>query len=148
MAPAPGRQGPPDQAAGWSLQLMLVQSLDGGVLGVNQVEDRKGHSKQRGQQRQEPEGAKEHGKDQGSEWPSVAAVGVPAGQDAGGRAGAFPSPLRSSPVPSQSGLLPLTGWASVKIPQSSPSVALSPCRRHAEVLSPHTGLTIITSFYR
>lgn len=61
MAPAPGRQGPPDQAAGWSLhKLMLVQSPDGGVLGVNQVEDRKGHQKQGGQQGQKPEGEKEH----------------------------------------------------------------------------------------
>ena len=36
----------------------------------------KGHSKQRGCQGQEPEGVKEYGKSQGSQWPGVAPVGV------------------------------------------------------------------------
>lgn len=92
---------------------------------------------------------KEHGKSQGSEWPSVAWRGaVTVGDEAGGRVETFPSPLRSFPVSRQSELLPAMGWVSVKNPKRSPSVALSPCaKHHTEVSSPHTSLTI-TSFYR
>lgn len=60
-----------------------MPSIAGGQ-GINQVEDKKGHSKQGGQQGQEPEGVKEYGKSQGSEWPSVVGVGVPVGDEAGG----------------------------------------------------------------
>lgn len=56
-----------------------------------------------------------------------------------------PQPAQTAP---SSDLLP-TGWACAQNSKNSPSVALSLCaRHHAQVSSPHTGLTTITSFYR
>lgn len=52
-------------------------------LGVNQVEDRKGHSKRWGQRGQESDETEERSKCLGSEWPRVAGVGVVLGDKPG-----------------------------------------------------------------
>ena len=94
----------------------------------------KGRAKQGGGQGQEPEGVKEYGKSQGSEWPGVAPVGVvvkkwPEGEWE-------PSKLflclPLSPARVDSPLILPPQFGPLKI---SPSVAFSPCVRHpAEVI--------------
>lgn len=63
-------QGPGPTEAGGCQAVILVESLESG-LDFNERAFTPG-----GCQGQEPEGVKEYGKSQGSEWPGVAPVGV------------------------------------------------------------------------
>lgn len=105
-----------------------MQSFEGG-LDVNERAFKEG-----GRQGQEPEGVKEYGKSQSSEWPGAAPLGVamekwPEGE---WEPSQLPLCLPLSPARVDS---PLILPPQVGPLKSCPSVALSPCVRHpAEII--------------